>query len=166
MGGSPKKPVDRRQGHGTADVGLVPRSDAKPVPAADGVWREGTVERWVAFWSSPLASQVEQSDEGAFRRLFWIYDELERLREAIEATGRVVEGSQGQPRPNPLYKQVQEFQAEARQLEDRFGLSPMARLRLGITFADAQASLDGLNARLAAKIAEQDDDLWEGFDEG
>ena len=166
MGGSPKKPVDRRQGHGTADVGLVPRAGLRPVPAADGVWREGTVERWVAFWSSPLASQVEQSDEGAFRRLFWIYDELERLREAIEATGRVVEGSQGQPRPNPLYKQVQEFQAEARQLEDRFGLSPMARLRLGITFADAQASLDGLNARLAAKIAEQDDDLWEGFDEG
>jgi P27 family predicted phage terminase small subunit len=85
--------------------------------------------------------------------------------EAIEVTGRVVEGSQGQPRPNPLYKQVQEFQAEARQLEDRFGLSPMSRLRLGITFADAQASLDGLNARLAAKMSEVEGDLWADFDE-
>jgi hypothetical protein len=39
----------------------------------------------------------------------------------------------------------------------------MSRLRLGITFADAQASLDGLNARLAAKMVEADDDLWKEF---
>ena len=163
---NPKKPADRRQNRVTDDVGVVVRGDvARPVPAADLSWRESTVERWVSFWGSPLASQVEQSDEGAFRRLFWLYDELDRLREAIDLTGRVVEGSQGQPRPNPLYKQVESFQSEARQLEDRFGLSPLSRLRLGITFADAQASLDGLNARLAAKLAEGDDDLWADFDE-
>jgi len=165
MGGSPKKPAERRQNVKTQDVGVVVSAPGRPVPAADGAWREPTVERWVAFWGSPLASQVEPSDEGAFRRLFKLYDEIDRLWEAVDATGRIVEGSQGQPRPNPLFKQVQEFQAEARQLEDRFGLSPMARLRLGITFADAQASLDGLNARLAAKMAEQDDDLWAEFDE-
>jgi len=165
MGGSPKKRPEARQGHTTRDVGVVASEPGRPVPAADGAWREATVERWAAFWSSPLASQVESSDEGAFRRLFKLYDEIDRLWEAVDATGRIVEGSQGQPRPNPLFKQVQEFQAEARQLEDRFGLSPMARLRLGITFADAQASLDGLNARLAAKMAEQDDDLWAEFDE-
>ena len=164
---SAKKPADQRQRRGTPDVGLVvAQSDVRPVPAADDSWREGTVERWTVFWGSPLASQIEPSDQGAFRRLFWIYDELDRLREAIDVTGRVVEGSQGQPRPNPLYKQVESFQAEARQLEDRFGLSPLSRLRLGITFADAQASLDGLNARLAAKVAESDDDLWADFDEG
>jgi P27 family predicted phage terminase small subunit len=112
-----------------------------------------------------LAQQVEPSDHGALRRLFWLHDELGRLMEAIEETGRVVPGSQGQPRPNPLYKQVEAFQAEARQLEDRFGLSPLARLRLGITFADAHQSLEGLNARLAAKLAEAED-MWDGFDEG
>jgi P27 family predicted phage terminase small subunit len=164
---NPKKPADRRQNHTTQDVGVIVRGDSsRPVPVADLVWREATVERWVQFWGSALASQVEPSDEGAFRRLFWLYDELDRLREAIEETGRVVAGSQGQPRPNPLYKQVESFQAEARQMEDRFGLSPLSRLRLGITFADAQASLDGLNSRLAAKMVEQDDDLWVAFDEG
>jgi len=164
---SNKKTADRRQGRGTSEVGVVAVGDVeRPVPVADVAWREATVERWVQFWSSPLASQVEVSDEGAFRRLFWLYDELDRLRDAIEETGRVVAGSQGQPRPNPLYKQVESFQAEARQMEDRFGLSPLSRLRLGITFADAQASLDGLNSRLAAKMAEQDDDLWADFDEG
>jgi P27 family predicted phage terminase small subunit len=162
---SERKPAAKRQGRGTVDVGVVVRSEAAVQAPADAAWREATVERWVQFWGSPLAQQVEQSDLGSFRRLFWIYDELDRLRDAIEETGRVVAGSQGQPRPNPLYKQVEAFQAEARQLEDRFGLSPLARLRLGITFADAHQSLEGLNARLAAKMAEADD-LWEGFDEG
>jgi len=134
------------------------------VPQADVAWRESTVERWTFFWGSPLASQVEPSDEGAFRRLFKLYDELDRLWDAVEETGRVVVGSQGQPRPNPLFKQIETFQAEARQMEDRFGLSPLSRLRLGITFADAQASLDGLNARLAAKMAQSDNDLWADFD--
>jgi P27 family predicted phage terminase small subunit len=165
VGGSPKKPADRRQGHKTQDMGAL-EVKQRQVPSADVAWREGTVERWTVFWTSPLSSQVEPSDEGAFRRLFKLYDELERLWDAIEATGRVVEGSQGQPRPNPLFKQIESFQAEARQLEDRFGLSPMARLRLGITFADAQASLDGLNARLAAKMRDVEDDLWADFDEG
>lgn len=163
---SNKKPADRRQGRGTVEVGVVAVAPTgRPVPAADQGWRETTVERWAGFWSSPLASQVEPSDEGAFRRLFKLYDEIDRLWEAVEVTGRIVEGSQGQPRPNPLFKQIEAFQAEARQLEDRFGLSPLSRLRLGITFADAQASLDGLNARLAAKMSD-DDDLWDEFDEG
>ena len=163
---SNKKPAELRQRRGTPDVGSVVVASGRQVPAAGVEWREATVERWLAFFGSPLASQVEPSDEGAFRRLFKLYDEIDRLWEAIEETGRVVPGSQGQPRPNPLFKQVEAFQAEARQLEDRFGLSPLSRLRLGITFADAQASLDGLNARLAAKLAESDDDLWRDFDEG
>lgn len=158
---SNKKPAERRQGRGTSDVGLVASADVRPVPVADDSWREGTVEHWVAFWSSSLSSQVEQSDVPALRRLFWLYDELGRMREALEDTGRVVAGSQGQPRPNPLYKQISELQSEARQLEDRFGLSPRSRLQLGIALGAAHASLDSLNDRLAAKVA--DDEAWDDF---
>lgn len=107
-----------------------------------------------------MGGHVEASDHGALRRLFWLYDEVERLIEAIGLTGRVVEGSQGQPRANPLYKQVQEFQAEARQLEDRFGLSPKARLALGISMVEAAMSMDALNQRLAERMS-ADDDLWD-----
>jgi P27 family predicted phage terminase small subunit len=131
------------------------------VPSANDQWRAGTVERWQEFWCSPLAQQVEASDYGSLRRLWGLYDELDRLWDAVNETGRVVVGSQGQPRPNPLFKQIEAFQAEARQLEDRFGLSPLARLRLGITFADAAASLDGLNQRLAERMRQVDDGLWD-----
>ena len=160
---SNRKPAEKRQNVATRDAGLLPRSqDVAVVPQPDGAWSAGTVERWQDFWTSPLAQQVETSDHGALRRLFWLYDEVARLTVAIEETGRVVEGSQGQPRANPLYKQVQEFQAEARQLEDRFGLSPKARLQLGVTFAEAASSLDQLNERLAKRMA--DDELWDELD--
>ena len=155
-----KKPVAKRQGRTTSDVGLVPAGPVVKVPPADVAWRPSTVERWNEFFSSPVAGQVDVSDRGALRRLFWLYDELERLHEAVEETGRVVVGSQGQPRPNPLYKQIVGLQAEARQLEDRFGLSPMARFRLGVQFADAHASLDALNERLQSRTSQFDDDAW------
>jgi len=157
---SNRKPAERRQGRGTSDVGLVAAVSSVPMPQADADWREPTVERWVAFWQSGLSSQVEPSDVPALRRLFWLYDEVDRIREALNETGRVVVGSQGQPRPNPLYKQVSEFQSEARQLEDRFGLSPRARLQLGIALGAAHASLDALNERLQSKVIDSDD-LWD-----
>ena len=160
---SVKKPVERRQGRGTSDVGSV-LATVSVTPEPDVSWRAGTVERWNDFFSSPVASQVDVSDRGALRRLFRLYDEIERLWEAVEETGRVVEGSQGQPRPNPLFKQIEGFQAEARQLEDRFGLSPMARFRLGVQFADAHASLDQLNERLQSRTSKFDDDAWGELD--
>jgi hypothetical protein len=60
-----------------------------------------------------------------------LYDEIDRMWDAVEETGRVVAGSQGQPRPNPLLKQIQDFGAEARQLEDRFGLSADVAVAVG-----------------------------------
>jgi P27 family predicted phage terminase small subunit len=147
----------------TKDV-VVPLRSASVVPAPEEGWRSGTVDRWSEFWGSKLAGNVEESDHGALRRLFRLYDEIERLWEAVEETGRVVEGSQGQPRPNPLFKQIEGFQAEARQLEDRFGLSPMARFRLGVQFADAHASLDALNERLQSRTSQFDDEAWGELD--
>lgn len=163
---SQKKPADRRQGRGTQDAGVVRlvSGGSVSVPDAEPSWSLRTVERWREFWGSPLAGQVESSDVGALSRLFRLYDELERMWDAIEETGRVVAGSQGQVRPNPLFKQVEAFQGEARQLEDRFGLSPKSRLALGISFAEAAESLDRLNARLSERPVLDDGELW--ADEG
>jgi P27 family predicted phage terminase small subunit len=155
---SARKPSEKRQGRGTVDAVLPGVVAVMPDPESE--WSSGTLERWQDFWSSPLSGQVEASDYGALRRLFWLYDEIERLIVALGKTGRVVVGSQGQPRANPLYKQVSEFQAECRQLEDRFGLSPKARLALGITYAEAAMSLDSLNARLASKL-QAAEDVWD-----
>lgn len=158
---SERKPAERRQRRGTADAKLIPLEGRRDTPAPPERVRDDIAARWEAFWSSELAGLVKPSDHEVLRRLFRLYDEIERLWDGIESTGRVVEGSQGQLRPNPLFKQIEAFQAECRQLEDRFGLSPKARLQLGITFAESHRSLSDLNRQLSEAVRTQDDPFAE-----
>ena len=47
---------------------------------------------------------------------------------------------------------------EIRQLEDRLGLTPRARLQLGITFSEAAKSLDDLNRMFTGDGGEDAED--------
>lgn len=106
-----------------------------------------TKRRWEAYWASPVAKLVDEvSDLPALERLFWLYDDLERSRRSVRAQGHMIEGSKGQAVMNPLLRHMQTQAAEVRQLEDRFGLSPRARLSLGVTLGQAAQSLADLNA--------------------
>lgn len=124
-----------------ADVVRLPR----PLPPnRPKQWLKATKVGWERFWTSELAQLVVESDLDALVRLFDLRDERERCRRSAQA-GRLTLGSQGQPVLNPLLAYQKVLDAEIRALEDRFGLSPAARLRLGITFAEASSELDRLN---------------------
>jgi hypothetical protein len=58
---------------------------------------------------------------------------------------RVVVGSQGQPVINPMLAHAIVLQKEIRALEDRLGLNPAARLRLGVLLGDATRSIADVN---------------------
>lgn len=58
---------------------------------------------------------------------------------------RMVLGSQGQPVINPMLAHAMVLQKEIRALEDRLGLNPVARLRLGILLGDATRSIGDVN---------------------
>lgn len=134
-------------------TGLVALQGGLVVPDPERHWLVETRRAWTSFWSSPLATVVQRdTDAPAVRRLFGLRDERERMARVIRKQ-RVVLGSRGQLRANPLYAQMIALDAELRQLEDRLGLSPIARLRLGVTFGDAARSLADLNREL-----ENDDD--------
>ena len=60
----------------------------------------------------------------------------------------MVVGSQGQAVLNPLYSAMLKIDAEIRQMEDRIGLSPKARVSLGIQIGQMKKSLDDLNSEL------------------
>ncbi len=128
-----KKPAQRRQqqGSGGRDIGLVPAPTGEiKAPAAEKAWLAATKTRWTSFWGSNVAQIVERdSDLPALRRLFGYYDEMERSERALRKK-RFVKGSTGQPRLNPAAKYVTELEGLIRQLEDRFGLSPLARRKL------------------------------------
>lgn len=149
------KPVDQRQRTNTPSVGLVLLESKVDPPIAPKGLLKSTTESWTSFWRSPMAQLVQlDTDLPSLTRLWALYDEHERCYRASRQD-RLVVGSQGQYVLNPLYRQMVTLETEIRNLEDRFGLSPMARLKLGITFGEAHRSLDSLNR---AALEDADDD--------
>jgi len=122
------------------------------MPAPRGRWLKATIERWEAYWSSEVAKLTDPAtDLDAVDRLFCLYDERERCERAI-GTKLLLTGSREQIVLNPLCRHKATLDAEIRQLEDRLGKTPRARLQLGVTFGEAMKSLDALTEAL------QDDD--------
>ncbi|HEX7119134.1 MAG TPA: P27 family phage terminase small subunit [Longimicrobiales bacterium] len=150
MPGPLPKPTDRRQRRNQPKPlrvipgGLVGRN-APPAPAG---LLKATRDEWDTFWRSELAQLVQaETDLVALERLFRLRDEERRaMREARKA--RLVPGSMGQMVLNPLLKYAESLQKEIRALEDRFGMTPKARLALGIAFGEAARSLSDLNRML------------------
>ena len=137
----------RRQRKRAVDLTLVTGGD-RGVPAVPKGLLKRTREQWESFWRSPVATVVSlDTDLPSLERLFSLYDERERAYRAV-CKERLVVGSQGQPVLNPLARQLCSYDAEIRQLEDRFGLTPMARLRLGVQIGTAARTLDDLNRQL------------------
>jgi P27 family predicted phage terminase small subunit len=155
----PPKPGDRRQRRNTREIGPVAPVPARftPVPPAPSGLLAPTRAAWAAFWASEQASLVMPADHPALLRLFTLLDERERCARAASKR-RLIEGSQGQPVLNPLLKHVAALDGEIRQLEDRFGLTPLARLRLGVTFGEAHRSLADLNRALVEEVADDVED--------
>ena len=118
-----------------------------------------TVASWDAYWLSSLAQQVTMTtDLPALRRLFRMYDDLDRSW-AIYLANPEVEGSTGQTRISHFAKHIAELEPLVRNLEDRFGLSPKARLELGVVLGDAARSLEDLY-REATTDSSIPDDLF------
>jgi phage terminase small subunit len=145
MPGPAPKPEHKRQGHRTRpSLAVVPPSPAVDVPSPPSGLLKVTTGRWEAFWSSPVASAADPvSDLPAIERLFRAYDEVERAGRAFRKQ-RIVPGSTGQPTLNPLGKYIAQLTTEITGLEDRLGLTPKARLALGIQLGEARRSLNDL----------------------
>lgn len=93
-------------------------------------------------------------DLPALHRLFRMRDDHER-ESAIFREGRLVKGSVGQWRMNPLADHIMKLEAAIARGEAEFGLTPLAASRLGLVYGEATKSLEELNRRLDAR---EDDD--------
>jgi P27 family predicted phage terminase small subunit len=137
-----KKPPERRQRGGrTKDVGqvlaLTPVDQAAKFPLPDSGWLPEVAEAWHEFFSSPLAGPkvFKSTDLPALRRLFVYRDRLLHATQQFEEQP-TTEGSMGQQVLSPWAAEMHRLEAEIQKLEDRFGLTPLARLRLGVTFEE------------------------------
>ena len=154
MPGPVRKPTERSQGHRKRPHLTVHGGGKLELPKAPRGLLKATRQRWSRYWGSPLAQLVEpETDLSAIERLFTLYDERERAYRAYRKE-RLVLGHAGQQVLNPLGRQLSVFDAEIRQLEDRLGLTPRARLQLGIVYGEVKRTLEELNRAL--EIDDQD----------
>lgn len=169
-GPAPKDPARRQRArtHGPASLQVVrPAHDVAATPQGVPPPPEGVSERtaaqWAGYWSSPVAKLVDPvSDLPALERLFLLYDDCQQYRESIR-DAPMVQGSMGQMVRNPFVKDLKDAQAEIRQLEDRFGLSPRARLGLNLTLGATAKTLADLNADFAG-VSVDDDPRYDVID--
>lgn len=147
----PKTPSKRVRSTTNALVSLAQTPVSTPEPSTR--WLKVTKDAWSTLWGHGLAGAYEATDLPALRRLFGLRDQRARFEMAV-VRQPLVPGSQGQEVLNPLARQISTIDAEIRALEDRFGLSPAARLRLGITLGEAARTL----ADLAAGLDDDDDE--------
>lgn len=147
-----KKPADRLQRRNKPkerDAQVVAINTEK-VPKAPAVCKALKSE-WTALWKSELAANYTESDLPGLRRLFVLRDRQATFEEDAFAEGAVTRGSTGQQTMHPLFKQADVYQSQILALEDRFGLNPQSRLKLGIALGEAHRSLDDMNKRIAEK---------------
>ena len=137
-----------RQGeHGSALVIALPVK-GPAVPKPEPSWCEPVVEGWNDFWSSQMAGPqiLKVTDRPALKRLF---DMRNRLVGALSSFDDepIVVGSTGQPTLSPWAQEVHRLEGVVSKLEDKFGLTPMARMKLGVTFEEG-VNLAQRNAEL------------------
>lgn len=156
----PKEEGKRQNRRARSNLKLIEQHDpsAVVVPLPPDGLSEAQVESWTQFWHSELSQLVKDTDLSSVRRLWNYYQQHEDLT-GIFAKGRMVAGSTGQPRLNPALDGLMKLETAILRLENELGLTPSARLRLGITFADATNSLEALADRFAT-VDLEDEDLW------
>lgn len=149
-----KKPAERRQRTNSHDVGVVRvlPSAVPMVPKPAPTWAPEVSEAWNDFWSSPLAGPqvMKPTDAPALRRLF---DLRNRLLWALTAMDDepIVVGSTGQPTMSPWAQEIHRLESAVSRLEDKFGLTPLARLKLGVTYEEG------------VSLAHRNNDLLQAF---
>lgn len=139
-----KPPGTRVRGSRTLDLVPTPidRVD-RPMgrPSASPHWCPAVAEGWAQFWASPLADPriITEADKATLIRLF---DYRQRLIEALERFDEAPTtiGSQGQEILSIWAAEVHRLEAAIARLEDRFGLTPAARLKLGVSVARQHAA--------------------------
>lgn len=112
------------------------------IPDPNDRWGLDTTAQWHEFWSSALTQVLIQTDIPALRRLFDLYDIYERTMDLM-FSGVMADndGSGGLlflGEVHPAVRQLDILAKQIERLEERFGVTPLVRAKLGLTIGDLQ----------------------------
>ena len=137
------KPRRARKSDAGAELVLLEQPD-RVVPDPPAGLSAESLKRWDAFWRSELVITVREVDWPAIARLFRYYEQWEIFMGLAE-TDPMATGSMGQTVDNPAAGEAARLEGLIRSLESDLGLTPMARLKLGLTMAQGQLTAEHIN---------------------
>lgn len=161
-----KKPtsqlLDQRPNRLARRTEIVADADeVRPVPLPPRGLLAATRKRWRDYFTSPVSQAIDlKTDLQAVERFFRLYDEYERCLPVFQEQ-RLVEGSTGQIVLNPLGNHLNQLQGQMNTLGAQLGMTPLGRLRLGLTLVQARKSaldrfLEGLDRPSRTRTVEVD----------
>ena len=115
---------------------------AVPIPPPPDRLRSRGREIWGALWEAGGSAYWPATDRFIVERYCLLQDRHADLWEILDGVGFVSVGSQGQEVAHPAARLLDTVEKELRATEDRLGLNPDARARLGISAAEAKSKLD------------------------
>lgn len=142
---SHKKAPELRQGHANEgpaageSVAVTPLEEAPPAP--EHLDRNGRF-LWDEVWQAGGSFYQVHTDGATIERYCSLQSRRLTILAALENEGWLSVGSQGQEILHPLARVLNDIEGKLVALEDRLGLSPQARMNLGISAAAAQNALD------------------------
>jgi len=143
---SQKKNPEARTGNANPPREVVPLTATEVVvataPAAPEHLDDVAARVWADVWSAGLGFYVEATDSHTIERYASLQGRRRLFLDELEADGYTTVGSQGQLVMHPLARVVSEIEGKLVALEDRLGLSPQARLNLGISQVEVKSKLD------------------------
>jgi P27 family predicted phage terminase small subunit len=134
------KPPELRTGNNSTTPVLV---RAEPIPTPEPPKLLGDYGRalWSELWS--LGAGVYQAgDYGAIERYVSMRERRNKLLEVLDVDGLLSYGSTGQLTAHPAAKMVNDIESKLLNLESALGLTPEARMRLGLSAIETKSRLD------------------------
>lgn len=147
MGNRRQKPAAELQGKGskyrTQGLRVVTPDEGSPIPVAPADTQPNARRRWRQFWQSRMSTAIDlKSDSEAIYRWLHCMSERERLQPLADAEP-VIPGQKTRV-ANPLYAIIAQYSKEIARFEDHFGMTPIARFRLGITAVEHERGVRDL----------------------
>lgn len=125
-------------------AGPEPENVAERTPLPDVPTTLGKVGTaiWHSVWDAGGDAYSPLTDAYIIERYATLHERRAELMQMLEDDGMVTVGSQGQTVLHPAARYLSDVEKAMSGLEDKLGLNPESRLRLGISAIEKESKLD------------------------
>lgn len=131
-----------REAQGVALEAAPNLTPAIPIPPRPAHLGARGAALWTELWEAGGSAYHPPTDRFIIERYCSLHDRRHELLSIVEKDGMISVGSQGQDVLHPAVRALDITEKELKSLEDRLGLNPEARARLGIATIEHKSKLD------------------------